>query len=171
MDTSGQWRPFHELMPLIAPSVWALGLTLPTMCVKRVSGQVLRWCLQSPADLNRAPRTSPCLLRQRYGSACSKSKGDVYGEALCHAGALLDYEVEVGMVLLADWHPSDSHSPRWGFVLVNDATARSVQMAGLGRVTRCATGLPPRAFRAFCLRPSRSGAQMPTTCRHGPKRP
>ena len=42
------------------------------------------------------------------------------------------WEVEVGMVLLADWHPSDSHSPRWGFVLVNDVTARSVQMAGLG---------------------------------------
>jgi len=44
---------------------------------------------------------------------------------------LLDYEVELGMVLLDDWQIGQS-MPRIGYVLVNDLTARSIQIAGLG---------------------------------------
>lgn len=44
---------------------------------------------------------------------------------------LLDYEVELGLVLLDDWQIGQP-MPRIGYVLVNDVTARSIQIAGLG---------------------------------------
>ncbi len=160
MDTSGQWRPFHELMPPDRPpSVWALGLTFADHVREtgeRAGAAVVfaKPCRPEPGATHITMPSSSALrqcLQQVEG-------GDVYGEALCHAGALLDYEVEVGMVLLADWHPSDSHSPRWGFVLVNDVTARSVQMAGLGardplRHWSAAKGFPgflPAASSVWC---------------------
>lgn len=45
---------------------------------------------------------------------------------------LADYEVEVGMVLLDDWHLAESQCPPVGLVLVNDVTVRAVQMLGSG---------------------------------------
>lgn len=46
---------------------------------------------------------------------------------------LLDYEVEVGLRLLEDWPvAAQERMPAVGFFLANDATARSVQIAGLG---------------------------------------
>lgn len=44
---------------------------------------------------------------------------------------LLDYEVELGLVLLDDW-PVGQPMPPIGYVLVNDVTARGMQIAGLG---------------------------------------
>jgi 2-keto-4-pentenoate hydratase/2-oxohepta-3-ene-1,7-dioic acid hydratase in catechol pathway len=44
---------------------------------------------------------------------------------------LLDYEVELGLILLDDWHVGEV-LPSLGYVLVNDVTARSIQIAGLG---------------------------------------
>jgi len=54
--------------------------------------------------------------------------------------ALLDYEVELGMVLLDDCKSGDlatpAGMPRVGFFLANDITARSVQVAGQGSERR-----------------------------------
>lgn len=48
---------------------------------------------------------------------------------------LLDYEVELGMVLLEDWQPGNGMPPL-GFFVANDVTARSVQIAGQGSARR-----------------------------------
>ena len=47
---------------------------------------------------------------------------------------LLDYEVEIGLVLLEPFDPAKAGAtsmPRLGFFLANDVTARSIQVAGL----------------------------------------
>lgn len=47
--------------------------------------------------------------------------------------ALLDYEVELGILLLEDLQPETATTaPRLGFFLANDVTARSLQIAGQG---------------------------------------
>ena len=54
--------------------------------------------------------------------------------------ALLDYEVEMGFVLLEDVDPSQltdpSFAPRLGFFIANDVSARSLQILGEGRPNR-----------------------------------
>lgn len=53
--------------------------------------------------------------------------------------ALLDYEVELGLVLLDDCSAADlaqGRVPQVGFFLANDVTARSVQIAGQGSASR-----------------------------------
>ena len=50
---------------------------------------------------------------------------------------LLDYEVELGILLLEDVQPETATAPpRLGFFLANDITARSVQIAGQGSPRR-----------------------------------
>lgn len=44
---------------------------------------------------------------------------------------LLDYEVEIGLLMLEDWRAGGGcRLPRWGYFLANDVTVRSIQMAG-----------------------------------------
>ena len=54
--------------------------------------------------------------------------------------ALLDYEVEMGIVLLEDVDPSrladPSFAPRLGFFIANDLSARSIAILGEGRANR-----------------------------------
>lgn len=56
--------------------------------------------------------------------------------------ALLDYEVEMGFVLLEDVDPSQldqpSFAPRLGFFIANDLSARSVGILGEGQPNRYA---------------------------------
>lgn len=133
MAPSGQWRPFHEFVPTDRiPSVWAMGLTFADHVREtgeRASSPVVfaKTCRPEPGATH-ITMPSPEALRQ---CVLQIESDESLGEGVRQTGALLDYEIELGMVLLADWHPGDSQGPRWGFVLVNDATARSVQMVGL----------------------------------------
>lgn len=63
---------------------------------------------------------------------------------------LLDYEAEIGMVLLQDWSPGkDSAMPQVGYFLANDVTVRSVQMAGLGADDPMAYWSASKSFAGF----------------------
>jgi 2-keto-4-pentenoate hydratase/2-oxohepta-3-ene-1,7-dioic acid hydratase in catechol pathway len=66
---------------------------------------------------------------------------------------LLDYEVELGFVLLDDIDPSQledpSFAPRLGFFIANDLSARSLAILGEGRVDRYAYWGVSKSFRGF----------------------
>jgi 2-keto-4-pentenoate hydratase/2-oxohepta-3-ene-1,7-dioic acid hydratase in catechol pathway len=66
---------------------------------------------------------------------------------------LLDYEVELGMVLLEDIDPSrlddPSFAPRLGFFIANDLSARSIGILGEGRANRHAYWGLSKSFPGF----------------------
>lgn len=66
---------------------------------------------------------------------------------------LLDYEVEMGFVLLEDIDPSQlaspSFAPRLGFFIANDLSARSVAILGEGRSNRYAYWGVSKSFPGF----------------------
>lgn len=66
---------------------------------------------------------------------------------------LLDYEVEIGMALLEDISLADldlpGHMPRVGYFVANDATARSIQMAGEGSEDRLHFWEAAKGFKGF----------------------
>jgi 2-keto-4-pentenoate hydratase/2-oxohepta-3-ene-1,7-dioic acid hydratase in catechol pathway len=66
---------------------------------------------------------------------------------------LLDYEVELGFVLLEDIDPSrledPSFAPRLGFFIANDLSARSIAILGEGRANRYAYWGISKSFPGF----------------------
>ena len=66
---------------------------------------------------------------------------------------LLDYEVEMGFVLLEDVDPSQlddpSFAPRLGFFIANDLSARSIAILGEGRANRYAYWGVSKSFPGF----------------------
>lgn len=79
--------------------------------------------------------------------------------------ALLDYEVELGFVVLDDIDPSqldDSNfAPRLGFFIANDVSARSIAILGEGRPNRVAYWGVSKSFPGFT--PIGSRAWVPLT--------
>jgi 2-keto-4-pentenoate hydratase/2-oxohepta-3-ene-1,7-dioic acid hydratase in catechol pathway len=73
--------------------------------------------------------------------------------AFPNLSALLDYEVEMGFVLLEDIDPSrlndPSFAPRLGFFIANDVSARSVQILGEGRTNRLEYWGAAKSFEGF----------------------
>ena len=67
--------------------------------------------------------------------------------------ALLDYEVEMGMVLLEDIDPSTlddpSFAPRLGFFIANDLSARSIAILGEGQADRYGYWGVSKSFPGF----------------------
>lgn len=67
--------------------------------------------------------------------------------------ALLDYEVELGFVILEDIDPSrlddPSFAPRLGFFIANDLSARSIAILGEGRPNRYAYWGVSKSFPGF----------------------
>lgn len=140
IEVDGAWLPFaSDMGDARSPSVWALGLTFADH-------------IQETGERAGAPVVfaKPCATAVGASEVFVPTQSDLM-EALgrldagllarltrrmANVPALLDYEVEVGMVLLEDWRaPADAASavmPRVGFFLANDVTARSVQIAGLG---------------------------------------
>lgn len=78
---------------------------------------------------------------------------------------LLDYEVEMGFVLLEDIDPSQlddpSFAPRLGFFIANDLSARSIGILGEGRPNRPAYWGASKSFPGFM--PVADKAWMPET--------
>ncbi len=78
---------------------------------------------------------------------------------------LLDYEVEMGLVLLEDIDPSrlddPSFAPRLGFFIANDLSARSIGILGEGRPNRHAYWGLSKSFPGFM--PVADKAWMPET--------
>lgn len=78
---------------------------------------------------------------------------------------LLDYEVEMGFVLLEDIDPSQlddpSFAPRLGFFIANDLSARSIGILGEGRPNRPAYWGASKSFPGFM--PVAAKAWMPET--------
>jgi len=78
---------------------------------------------------------------------------------------LLDYEVEMGFVLLEDIDPSrlddPSFAPRLGFFIANDLSARSIGILGEGRPNRPAYWGASKSFPGFM--PVADRAWMPET--------
>jgi 2-keto-4-pentenoate hydratase/2-oxohepta-3-ene-1,7-dioic acid hydratase in catechol pathway len=68
---------------------------------------------------------------------------------------LLDYEVELGLLLLEDVRAEDleraGFAPPVGYFLANDVTARSVQVLGEGRTDRMAFWCAAKSFPGFLV--------------------
>jgi 2-keto-4-pentenoate hydratase/2-oxohepta-3-ene-1,7-dioic acid hydratase in catechol pathway len=68
---------------------------------------------------------------------------------------LLDYEVELGLLLLEDARAADLDRPGFappvGYFLANDVTARSVQVLGEGRPDRMAFWCAAKSFPGFLV--------------------
>lgn len=137
----GDWCPLPQPDPGVAPRrVWALGLTFadhvketgeraqqPVVFAKHVAPSLDAHAITVPSE---------AALRQTLQELDPDLAGTL-AQRLPHIPALLDYEVEVGLVLLEDWQASPDGQtaqtmPRYGLVLANDVTTRSIQMAGLG---------------------------------------
>jgi 2-keto-4-pentenoate hydratase/2-oxohepta-3-ene-1,7-dioic acid hydratase in catechol pathway len=79
--------------------------------------------------------------------------GDSLRSEFPSLSALLDYEVEMGFVLLEDVDPSQlkdpGFAPRLGFFIANDVSARSVQILGEGRTNRFDYWGAAKSFAGF----------------------
>ncbi len=79
--------------------------------------------------------------------------GDVLSTEHPQLSALLDYEVEMGFVLLEDIDPSrldqSSFAPRLGFFIANDLSARSIGILGEGQPNRHAYWGLSKSFAGF----------------------
>ncbi|MCP3142331.1 fumarylacetoacetate hydrolase family protein [Pyxidicoccus xibeiensis] len=68
---------------------------------------------------------------------------------------LLDYEVELGLLMLDDVRREDVEKPGYappvGYFLANDVTARSVQVLGEGRADRMAFWSAAKSFAGFLV--------------------
>ncbi len=76
-----------------------------------------------------------------------------WGAAAINSSPLLDYEVEMGFVLLEDIDPSQldnpSFAPRLGYFIANDLSARSIAILGEGRPNRFEYWGASKSFAGF----------------------
>ena len=110
------------------------------------------------------PFPSPELLIQTV-DAFEPGLGDTLRSDFPDLGPLLDYEVEMGLVLLEDIDPSQlddpSFAPRLGFFIANDLSARSIGILGDGRPNRHAYWGMSKSFPGFM--PAGDKAWVPET--------
>lgn len=85
--------------------------------------------------------------------ALESGLGDTVREDYPDLDPLLDYEVEMGLVLLDDIDPESlgdpAFAPRLGFFVANDLSARSVQLLGEGQDDRYAFWGVAKSFPGF----------------------
>lgn len=122
--------------PQLGPDsrVWALGLTFADHM--RETGQwadkPLVFAKPCRPILGGGVVNQPTQRAMRESiQALSPARCQRLSDAVSTWPVLLDYEVELGVVLLEDWAVGQG-MPKVGYVLVNDLTARSIQIAGLG---------------------------------------
>ncbi len=98
------------------------------------------------------PFPTPALLIESADSL-ELGLGDTLRSDFPDLAPLLDYEVEMGMVLLEDIDPSrlddPSFAPRLGFFIANDLSARSIGILGEGRPNRHAYWGLSKSFPGF----------------------
>jgi 2-keto-4-pentenoate hydratase/2-oxohepta-3-ene-1,7-dioic acid hydratase in catechol pathway len=98
------------------------------------------------------PFPSPEVLIERVDSL-ELGLGETLRSDFPELAPLLDYEVEMGLVLLEDIDPSrlddPSFAPRLGFFIANDLSARSIGMLGEGRANRHAYWGLSKSFPGF----------------------
>ena len=98
------------------------------------------------------PFPTPGLLIQR-ADALELGLGETLRSDFPDLAPLLDYEVEMGLVLLEDIDPSrlddPSFAPRLGFFIANDLSARSIGILGEGRPNRYAYWGLSKSFPGF----------------------
>lgn len=138
MTLSGHHLPWHEAWPIGAgvelphrPRVWAMGLTYAEHAqeTRQDTPPVVfeKACLPTPGSASILVPGDDAL------RACLCQLDPALAARLDAVAipALLDYEVEIGLVMLDDWRAdSTGPLPRWGYFLANDVTVRSIQMAG-----------------------------------------
>ncbi len=169
-EAQGSWRPFLDLLegaPSPRPAaVWALGLTFADHIQETGERADAPVVFAKPCQPSVNPGPVPMPYSHELADTLARLDPSLSARLMQRmpvVPALLDYEVEVGMCLLADW-PADAQGrlPRVGFFLANDVTARSVQMAGLGatdplRFWSASKGLPgflPVTEALWCPDPS-----------------
>ncbi|MGE5450561.1 MAG: fumarylacetoacetate hydrolase family protein [Acidobacteriota bacterium] len=130
----GVWQPFDETTR--PRRVWAMGLTFADHVRETGERAGSPVVFAKPCEPSVNPPTLPWpraaalaeLLNELDPALCQR-----LGPRVARMPVLLDYEVEVGLCLLEDWPAGAQHRmPRVGFFVANDATARSLQMAGMG---------------------------------------
>jgi 2-keto-4-pentenoate hydratase/2-oxohepta-3-ene-1,7-dioic acid hydratase in catechol pathway len=123
---------------------------------------------KSPSGLVRSggevPFPSPEFLIQSADSI-EPGLGETLRSDFPNLAPLLDYEVEMGFVLLEDIDPSQlddpGFAPRLGFFIANDLSARSIGILGEGRPNRHAYWGRSKSFPGFM--PVADKAWMPET--------
>lgn len=100
----------------------------------------------------RVPFPTPRVLIER-ADALELGVGETLRSDFPELAPLLDYEVEMGLVLLEDIDPSrlddPSFAPRLGFFIANDLSARSIGILGEGRPNRYAYWGLSKSFPGF----------------------
>lgn len=154
--------------------VYALGLTYASHI--RETGEkagrpaiFLKTC--TPVVTPTAVATPTAALLESAIAGLDLSLANWLGRRFPALPVLLDYEVELGMVLLDDCDTrrlaSSAPLPRIGYFLANDLTARSVQIAGQGSprrmefwsVSKSLPGFLPVADRLWC--PAEAADRLP----------
>lgn len=146
----GQFKPLlpgsdegsFEPLPLAPPRVFAMGLSYAAHCIE--TGEPP---LQSVFEKGCTPRAGPGTLATPdaaalFGAlaALDRPLAEWMRDRGLLAVPLLDYEVELGLALLADVQRSQladrGFAPPLGFFVANDVTARTVQVCGEGTDNR-----------------------------------
>jgi 2-keto-4-pentenoate hydratase/2-oxohepta-3-ene-1,7-dioic acid hydratase in catechol pathway len=100
----------------------------------------------------RVPFPTPEVLIES-ADALELGLGETLRSDFPNLSPLLDYEVEMGMVLLEDMDPSrlddPSFAPRLGFFIANDLSARSIGILGEGQANRYAYWGLSKSFPGF----------------------
>ncbi|NNE19306.1 MAG: hypothetical protein HKN10_12600 [Myxococcales bacterium] len=112
--------------------------------------------VKGPRSLARSgaevPFPTPALLIES-ADAFELGLGDTLRSDFPDLAPLLDYEVEMGMVLLEDIDPSRlddaNFAPRLGFFIANDLSARSIGILGEGQPNRHAYWGLSKSFAGF----------------------
>lgn len=168
IQTGGSFESTADLLARTAPAhrrrrIMALGLTFadhvretgeradqPVVFAKHAQPLVAPAILQTP---------SADTLHQALGELDARLARQM-SERFPAPPALLDYEIELALLLLDDCRPG-LPMPRIAFVLCNDVTARSLQIAGIGAADRLRYWSAAKSLAGFL--PLAAQAWVPTT--------
>lgn len=162
VSPAGHFLPFEFLQG----ATYALGLTYADHIREtgEKPGQPVvfrKGCTPTHRDAGHVPNPSPLELRDLLHTL-DPAMADCLTQRLGSIPTLLDYEVEIGIVLFDEVSEAalaaGAPLPRLGFFLANDITARSIQIAGEGTANRldfwaAAKSLPgflPVSPRVWC---------------------
>lgn len=149
----GQFLPFH----FTGGRVFALGMTYADH--RRETGEkpqtpvvFLKHCV--PLSASQATLATPAASAIREAiDQLEPDLADWLGERFGTLPALLDYEVEIGMVMLEDVSRQQLNdtgcAPPIGLFVANDLTTRTVQIAGEGSVRKLDFWTAAKSFADF----------------------
>ncbi|QSQ26091.1 fumarylacetoacetate hydrolase family protein [Pyxidicoccus parkwayensis] len=150
-----------KLLPLeLAPrQVHALGLTYAAH-INETGGEAEGPAVftKDPASLLHEGDTVKCPSHESLLMAVERLDARLVASLSARFSSLpplLDYEVELGLLMLEDTRAADLERPGFappvGYFLANDVTARSVQVLGEGRQDRMAFWCAAKSFPGFMV--------------------